>query len=312
MRRGLRALPLAVMLACAAAAQTGDHPTEFEVASVKPSAPQEMNRSFVRMGGGPGTNDPGQITYTNVPLRSLLANAYGVKGYQITGPGFLDTERFDVLAKVPKGTSKDDAKLMLQNLLAERFQLKLHREQKEQSIYALVVGKNGPKLKESAPEPAPTGDAPAPPSPPPGGRMVMGKDGMPQLPRGGRGMMMMIGNGRFRMRGNGQAISAVTDMLSNQLGRPVVDQTGLTGKYDIELEFMPEEGSMMRGPMGGMPMPPPGAGPGPAPGDGAQDSSPAPNLFTAVQEQLGLKLEPKKGPVEQLVIDHIEKTPVEN
>jgi uncharacterized protein (TIGR03435 family) len=310
MQRLSRVLPLAATLVCAAAAQTGGPPTAFEVASIKPAAPQDMGRMRIMMRGGPGTDDPGQITYVNVPLRNIVMNAYGVKNFQISGPGWLDTGHFDVLAKVPKGATEEDLKIMLQNLLAERFQLKLHREKKELPIYALVVARNGPKLKESAEDTPAAADAPAPP-PPSGGRVTVGKDGFPQMPRGGRGgMMMMINNGRLRLAGYKQSISAMTDMLSNQVGRPVVDQTGLTGKYDFSLEFAPEEGQMMRGPMGAMPPPPPGAGPGPA--DSAPDSPAPANLFTALQEQLGLKLEPKKGPVDFLVIDHIEKTPSEN
>ncbi len=302
MLRLFRVLPLSVILSCAAAGQATDHPAEFEVASIKPAAPQDMHQMRIMMLGGPGSEDPGQITYVNVPLRNIVMNAYGVKNFQISGPGWLDSEHFDVLAKVPKGATKEDLKVMLQNLLAERFHLKLHREKKEMSIYALVVARNGPKLKES-PEDAPAAaEAPAPP-PPSGGR----RGGM-MVGRGG--MMMMINNGRLRLVGNGQSVSAMTDMLSNQVGRPVVDQTELTGKYDFTLEFAPEEGQMMRGPMGGMPPPPKGAGPGP--GDNPPDSPAPANLFTALQEQLGLKLEPKKGPVDFLVIDHLEKTPSEN
>jgi len=303
---GWCALALAVVLRVAAA-QSGGHPTQFEVASIKPAAPQDMHRMMVGMRGGPGTPDPGQVTYTNVALRNIIMNAYGVKSYQITGPGTLDSERFDVMAKVPKGATKDDLKVMLQNLLAERFQLKLHHDQKELPMYSLVVGKNGPKLKEAAPE-DPNAKDDGPPALPPGGRLPVGKDGAPVMPKGGRGMMMMITNGRLRLTANGQPISSLADMLSNQLGRPVVDQTGLTGKYDISLEFQPEEGMMMHGPMGALPPP----SPGPGGGDSAPDAAAPPNLFTAVQEQLGLKLEPKKGPVDILVIDHIEKAPTEN
>jgi uncharacterized protein (TIGR03435 family) len=295
-----RFLPLALMLGCCAAAQ------EFEVASIKPAAPQDVGKMRIMMRGGPGTEDPGQITYSNVPLRNLVMNAYGMKNFQISGPAWLDTGHFDVLAKVPKGATKEDLKVMLQKLLAERFQLQAHREKKELPIYALVVAKNGPKLKESAEDaPAPPGgpqmaDGPAPPA---RGRGSFGGG------RGG-GMMMMINNGRLQLTANRQPVSGIADMLSNQLGRPVVDQTGLTGKYDFTVEFTPEEGQMMRGPMGGMAPPPPGAGP--APGDAAPDGPAAANLFTALQEQLGLKLEPKKGSVDFLVIDHIEKTPTEN
>src|SRR5438093_1564655 len=144
----------------------------------------------------------------------------------------------------------------------------------------------------------------------------MGSDGFPKLPPGaGRGNFMMIMNGRFRMTANRQSMSGLAEMLGNQLGRPVVDMTGLTAKYDFTLDFAPEEGQRMMGPMGALPHPPP-----PPPGEGggggaipsAPDSQSGPSLFTAVQEQLGLKLDSKKGPVDLLVIDHLEKVPTEN
>ncbi len=302
---------LLVLAFSCASAQTGGALTEFEVASIKPALPQGGGRFMVMMRGGPGTPDPGQLTYANVSLRNILMNAYGVKTYQISGPGWLDTERFDLTAKIPKGATKDDLKVMLQNFLADRFKLTLHREQKELPIYALVAAKGGPKLKESEGEETPPSPD-APPLPPPG-RMPVGKDGFPQMPKGGRGLMLMMNSGRLRLSGTRQPVSAMTDLLSNQLGRPVVDMTGLTGKYDYTLDFVPEEG-MMKGPMGALPPPPPPppGGAGPAPGDNAPDNSSGATLFTALQEQLGLKLEPKKGPVEMLVIDHLEKTPTEN
>ncbi len=121
----------------------------------------------------------------------------------------------------------------------------------------------------------------------------------------------------FRMSSNGQTMSGLVNMLANQLGKPVQDDTGLKGKYDFSLDFAPEEGQRMMGAMG--PMPPPAGAPGhggeaggPGPMGSVPDSQPGPSLFTAVQEQLGLKLEPKKGPVELLVIDRAEKVPTEN
>jgi uncharacterized protein (TIGR03435 family) len=144
-------------------------------------------------------------------------------------------------------------------------------------------------------------------------RMKMGADGMPQLPPGvGRnGLMMMMMNGRMRMVGNRQPISAVIEMLGNQLGRPVVDATELKAKYDFTLDFAPDG---MNGPMGMMPPPPPQHDGGPGAGGpvaSAPDSA-GPTIFTALQEQLGLKLEQKKGPVDLLVIDRLEKVPTEN
>ena len=101
------------------------------------------------MRGGPGSPDPGQITYSNVSLKQVLTNAYGIKSYQVSGPKWLDSERFDIVAKIAMGATKEQFQMMLQNLLAERFKLAVHHETKELPIYALVVGKGGPKLKET-------------------------------------------------------------------------------------------------------------------------------------------------------------------
>ena len=143
-------------------------------------------------------------------------------------------------------------------------------------------------------------------------RMRMGADGVPQLPPGAMrgGLMMMMGNGRMNLVGNGQTISALVEVLGNQLGRPVVDATELKAKYDFKLDYAPEG---MNGPMGMMPPPPqheggPGGG---APMASAPDSA-GPSIFTALQEQMGLKLEQRKGPVDLLVIDRLEKVPTEN
>jgi uncharacterized protein (TIGR03435 family) len=305
-------------LSCAAWGQTTEGPDTFEVASIKPAAPQGQGRFMVGTRGGPGTPDPERLTLTNVSLKQILANAYDVKDYQIQGPTLLESERFDITAKIPKGSTKEQARIMMQNLLVERFKLTLHRDKKEFPMFGLVVGKNGPKMKR-AEEPPVTetagGDGPPPPLPQPG-RLEMGKDGFPKLPPGGGrgGMMIMMMNGRFRMQANGQTMKGLADMLSNQLGRPVIDETKLDGKYEFTLDYAPEEGHM-KGPMGMMPPPghmegPPGAiGAGPAPAGGGETG---PNLVTAVQEQLGLKLESKKGPLDLIVVDHIEKTPTEN
>jgi uncharacterized protein (TIGR03435 family) len=271
-------------------------------------------------------------------MKSLLTTAYGVKGYQISGPSWLDSERFDIVAKIAKGATKEQFQLMFQNLLAERFKLTLHRDTKELPMYALVVGKGGPKLKVSeeaatAPDATPQGGAagpggpsafapPTPPPPPPGSdgagpmmnRIKVGADGMPQLPpgMGKNGLMMMMMNGRFRMVGNAQPISALIDMLGNQVGRPVVDATELKAKYDFNLDFSPDGLNGPMGPMGMMPPPQHDGGPGPGgPVAGGPDNA-GPSIFTALQEQLGLKLEQRKGPMELLVIDRLEKVPTEN
>jgi uncharacterized protein (TIGR03435 family) len=283
----------------------------FEVASIKPAAPQTEGRFMVRMGG-----DPGRIDYTNVSLRDLIRQAYNVKDYQVVGPDWMMSARFDVQAKLPPDTPTEQRNLMMQALLAERFQLKVHKETKEVPIYSLVVGKNGPKLKEAAEEPAVVRDGPPEANgPAAGGGRAGFNGGGPNGGRGpggpgGRGMMMMRmeGPGKFHMTANATTVSNLVDMIARQVDKPVFDNTGLTGKYDVELEFKPENGMGM---MKGMPMPmghmPEGGGGAPAP-----DAVDAPSIFTAVQDQLGLKLESKKGPVETIVIDHAEKTPTED
>jgi uncharacterized protein (TIGR03435 family) len=321
MLKAIMSAGLALLLAGAVLAQTTADKLTFEVASVKPAAPPTPGQFMVGMRGGPGTPDPGQVTFTNVTQRMLLARAYGVQDYQISGPGWLESERYDIVAKVPKGATKEQFQVMIQNLLAERFKLTLHRETKDLPQYTLVVAKNGPKLKEAPPPAADVaaakdGAGPADGGPPPGPgpgsgppRLKLGKDGMPILPpgMGRRGVMVLFINGRARMIGTGQPISQLAGTLALQLGRPVTDKTGLTGTYDFTLDFDPE-GSM--GGRGMMPPPPLGGG-GDAPGANPPESEAA-SLFTALQEQLGLKLEQKKGPLDLLVIDHSEKTPVDN
>jgi uncharacterized protein (TIGR03435 family) len=166
---------------------------------------------------------------------------------------------------------------MLQALLADRFKLSIHRETKELPVYALVAAKNGPKLQEAK------ADATYP-------NGIKGPDGV------ARGGMMRIGGGE--VTGQGLPIANLTRMLSQQLGRTVIDKTGLTGKYDFTLQWTPDEsqGPMFKGADGA----PPGGNPAPPESSG-------PSLFTAIQEQLGLKLESQKGPVEIIVIDHVEK-----
>ena len=314
-----------IVSTCAAFGQGAAESPTFEVASVKPSEPQPSGMMRVRMSGGPGTPDPGQLTYTNVSLKNVLATAYEVNDYQISGPNWLDGQRFDIVAKIPQGAPKEQFQQMLQNLLAERFKLKLHHETKELPMYALVVGKGGPKLKESVEEDAATPQGAAPP-PPPGRdeaapvRLKMDADGMPQPPPGmGKNgmitMMMMDQHGgggmRVRMVGRGQPISALLEPLRNQLGRPVVDATNLKAKYDITLDYAPDG---LNGPMGMMPPPPPPHDGAPG-GGGAMASAPdagGPTIFTALQERLGLKLEQRKGPVDLLVIDRLQKLPTEN
>jgi len=285
------------------------HGQSFEVASIKPAPPPEAGRRmFMGMTGGPGSPTPGLFSCNNCSLPMLLVQAYDIKPYQLSGGSAFEGERFNISAKVPAGTTKEDFRIMQQNLLAERFKLKIHREKKEMQVYELVVAKNGPKLKDAAPEPAAPEDAPPPPPAFPPGPPKLDKDGFPEMPAGARGPVMFMMPGRARMKANGATIDQLIGLLSGQMGKPVVDGTGLKGKYDIALAWAPEG---MIGPMGrGGPMPPPFEGGGPPPP--APDGESGPTLIGALQEQLGLRLEQKKGLVDIVVIDHMEKVPTEN
>ena len=141
---------LAGGMAAGAFAQTDAVP-EFEAASIKPAPPPTNNMIRVMMRGGPGSDDPGRVDWNNVSLRQMVTDAFNVKDYQVQGPDWLGSQRFDVVAKIPAGTTKEQYRLMIQKLLTDRFKMTFHREQKEHAAYALVVAKGGPKFKESDP-----------------------------------------------------------------------------------------------------------------------------------------------------------------
>jgi uncharacterized protein (TIGR03435 family) len=287
-----------------AAAQT----LSFEVASVKPTAPLANGAVRIMVRGGPGTSDPGQITYQGRSLKDLISSAYSVKSFQVSGPGWLDTERFDIVAKIPEGTTKEQFNVMMQNLLAERFKLAVHRETKDFPLYELTIAKGGSKLKPSTEDPSAA--AGQPPPGPADGPAPRGKDGLPQLPAGRPGLMMnALPGGHRRVMAMVQPVSVLADMLSNLMDGPVIDKTGLTGKFDFTLEFVAEPG-FGAGPLGAAPPPQPNADPGQPAGLAAADQ--LSGLFTALQEQLGLKLERKKGPLDVWVVDRAEKVPAEN
>jgi uncharacterized protein (TIGR03435 family) len=251
----------------------------FEVASVKPAG--SVSGRFT-MTGGPGTHDPGRITYTNIMLKRVLLIAYDIRSYQISGPEWLETLRFDITAKVPDGTTIEQFQLMLRNLLETRFKMTIHRESKELPIYALTVARNGPRIKATADDAAGKSE---------GDQLAViqpgeGRDGFPALSLRAPGLVIETKNGRARVTAKEVPLAKLADLLSGQLGRPVVDKTGLAGNYSFAVYFTPE---------------------GPNSGDGSE-----PSVFGALQEQLGLRLEARKGPVELLVIDRAEKVPTDN
>ena len=287
---------------------------QFEAASVKPSPPPEGGRMMMVNGrGGPGSNDPTRIRFTNASLAQIVARAWDIQSYQLTAPDWLDQERFDIDAKIPDGATKEQANIMLQNLLAERFHMVVRHGSKEFQGYELVVGKGGHKLKQSSPEdaafdqsqPRPMTAPPPPPPLGPGGRMAPAKLDRPGL----MVMMRMSPKGAVtQMNARAQTITQLLNMIARQLNRPVNDGTGLTGKYDFQLEF---SGDTPMG-MGGM-LPPPPAGGGinpPSSADSPEDLAPA--LPTALQQQLGLRLESKKIPLPTVTVEKADKAPTEN
>src|SRR5580704_8126676 len=207
----------------------------FDVASIKPAPPPANGGRGMIMGmsGGPGSKDPGLYRCNNCNLSMLVTQSYNFKYYQLSVPISFENERFNISAKVPDGTTKEQLRLMLQNLLAERFKLAIHRDQKEMQVYDLVVVKGGLKIKEAVEEPAKDADADAPL--PPLGRGGRGpnvdKDGYPVIPKGCNGCVMVIPGGKARMHMEKETMQGLAEMLSNQQGRPVMDATGLKGKY---------------------------------------------------------------------------------
>ncbi|HEY1336604.1 MAG TPA: TIGR03435 family protein [Bryobacteraceae bacterium] len=272
---------LALLAITAASAQR----LEFEVASVKPSVNAPFGGNVPIPGpvaesmgfeGGPGSQTPGRIHYSGVTLKMILVRAYATRPYQISGPGWMETERYDIDAKYPAETKAEEFRLMLQTLLAERFHLAVHRETREMSRYRLVVAKGGPKLSPAQKLPEYKDDEER--------KAAMQKQTRANM----EAMMRRPHSGPYRRFGSLNATMAkLAENLSGYVDRPVTDDTGLEGSYSYTLEWSPE------------------------PSAAAVENS-LPSIFAAVQEQLGLKLEPEKGPVEFLVIDRAEKTPVVN
>ncbi len=285
---------------------------EFEVASVRLS-PSSAGRGGPAR-GGPGTSDPERLIYEHVLFRRLLMDAYGVQVDQIKGPDWTTAQGdgggalFDISAKIPAGATKEQVAIMLQNLLKDRFQLALHRETTQSSGYALVVAKSGSKLRESAGPLDESEQRKAAPGPM---NLQTEKDGFPQLyPE--RNMGGTFKDGTVRMRFRDYPLSDLVQQFSFALASHIVDRTGLSGKYDFTLEFTPPENGGPVGLLATLPLAPGRTAPlnGNGPNPGQLDSVSA--LSSAMEKQLGLKLEGTKIAIDSLVIDHAEKTPTAN
>lgn len=313
------------LAACSALCQTAAPAPAFEVASIKPSPPLDPNAILSgKMHVGMKT-DAARVDIGFMSLADLIRVAYRVKPYQISGPDWMSAQRFDIQAKLPDGASTDQVPEMLQALLADRFKLALHRDTTEHAVYALVVAKGGPKLKDAAPDPDPA----AAPAEPPKGAIVIGS-GSDQVqisgsPQSGQGMVIstaqtgkmhvtMSAEGTMQLAMEKMTMAAFADSLSQFVDRPVIDMTGLKGNYQVALDLTIADLMTVARTSGlsmpGMPSMPAMTG-GARPADAASDPSASSSIFNAVQ-QLGLKLDPQKQPIERLVIDHLEKTPTEN
>jgi uncharacterized protein (TIGR03435 family) len=230
-------------------------PPVFDVASVKP------NHS------GDGTTHIGHegatLTMTNATLRYCILRAYGVADAQVSGPDWLDSERYDIIAKAADDAQDDLSALRLQALLADRFKLTLHRKNKEASIYALVATKGGPKVVPEAVD----------------------------SPNGGH-----LSSGRGHVTAKAASMAHFAEFLSGPraaLGLIVIDQTGLTGAYGFDLDWTPDDEPARRQ-------------------EKKAEQNAPPSLPVALQEKLGLRLDPRKGNIEMLIVDHAERIPTEN
>ena len=326
-----------LLAAATVAAQTPAAAPAFDVASIKPAPPLDpakIKAGTMHIGM---SIDKALVDIGSLSLADLIRIAYKLKQYQLVGPDWMGAQRFDIMAKMPEGGTKEQVPQMLQALLAERFKLTIHRDSKEHSVYALVVGKNGPKMKEAEPDPVVAAAAPAaanpdgdaPPAPPGSGGMVLGKgDSQVRMKPNSDGKGMTVSNAQFgqmkiamieggmmRMEFSKMKMEALAEMLSRFADHPVIDMTELKGNYQVTLDLSMEEmqavgraAAASAGIM--MPGPPPGRETGKAPGDAA--STPSANSIFAAMQQLGLKLESRKAPVETVVVDHVEKAPTEN
>ncbi|HEY3837711.1 MAG TPA: TIGR03435 family protein [Bryobacteraceae bacterium] len=322
----------ALILAAAALAQTPPAaPLSFEVASIKaapPIDPMKMMQGKMHIGM---KVDQARVDIGFASLTDLIRFAYKVKPYQVSGPEWMASQRFDVMAKMPDGATKDQVPEMIQSLLAERFKLIARKESKDYPVYALVVGKNGPKMKAADPVVAPPPPPPADgastkmsmvvPTPDGDMRVTPNPDGRGATMSGGAfgQMKITVGEGgMMRLEFASVTMTSFAEILTRFSERPVIDMTELKGNYQLALDLSMEEmRNIMRAqaaqmgiavPMGGGHMGGDGGKGGPA--DSA--STPSGNSILGAVQQLGLKLEPRKTAIDTVVVDHLEKTPTDN
>jgi uncharacterized protein (TIGR03435 family) len=267
---------------------------QFEVASIKPSPPG-ATEFHVDVGVH---IDGAQVKCNYLSLKDYIRMAYNVKEYQVTGPEWIATDRFDIVAKLPDDAKRDQLRDMIKALLADRFHLKLHKESKEFPVYGLVVAKGGLKMKESKEDPEST-----PPAP---GSANVTASGGPE------GVNISLGNGSFFGFANNRIEAKKLDMprfaetIARFEDRPVVDMTGLTGSYDFTIDMTTEDYNAMRirsAISAGVVLPPQAMR--------LLELSSGDSLASGLQA-LGLKMESRKAPLDVFVVDQADKTPTAN
>jgi len=261
-------------LSLALARQAAKKPA-FEVASIKATDPNPENTAFIGM-----TADGAHVKYTNITLRDCIRGAYRVRDFQIVGPDWITKERYEINATLPAGASMEQIPEMLQALLAERFGLEVRRERKEQNVYALVVGNGGAKLK------------PAEVKSDPGAATALGPDGKPRAV-----MQYSLPLGGVNIKATSANFESLLGIMSRFTARPVVDRTGIAGRYEFDLTFFPEANTPRWG----------GVGP-----DGKPvEIVPAPSVSEAVKKY-GLQIEKRREAIEMIEVLHVERRPTEN
>ena len=267
---------------------------EFEVASIKPSAPGAPGQAIAGL-----HIDGAMVRCSALSLKLYLGMAYRLKNYEISAPDWMASDRWDITAKLPDGSDAKQIPEMLQALLRDRFQMKMHRETREFPVYGLIIGKGELRLKESPADPATEGG-----EPPKQSVNVAASARGGTVVTYGNGSYLTLGDNKFE--GKKLPMSTIAAALARFADRPVVDMTDLKGNYDFTMEFSPEDfrAMMVRAAIAQGSVVSPDA-------SKLLDASSGDTLFNAV-EKLGLRLEPRKAPIEMLVIDQALKTPTEN
>jgi uncharacterized protein (TIGR03435 family) len=279
-----------VLLICGMCRAQSPAKITFEVATVKPFNPETYDPAQGVLSGGPGTADP-ELFRSSLSLRDVMMVAYKMHSDQIIGPGWMQDARFEIRARVPRGASLEQVRVMLQNLVVERFHATLHHEMKDFAAYEMTVAKGGPKLQQTKyPNAKPAVNDP---------KFTLDKNDFPVLPEDAAVQARVNWIKKDAIHSTFRAFTtsrlaeevggALPDLLPVEMRLPValparvIDKTGLKGEYDFTLEYQ-----------------------------SASTDATGPNIFNALEKQLGLHLEKIKLPLDVIVIDHIEKTPEEN